>query len=92
MIVAVILAIGTNATNLIATQEYTSHSTRGDTGLTIKPDGNDKPEVGLTYDYITEYSYGIAETLDLFIPGFMGGSGAEDVGEDSELYSEVVLN
>ncbi|MFC6859660.1 YfhO family protein [Zunongwangia atlantica] len=89
MVVAVILAIGTNATNLIATQEYTSHSTRGDTGLTIKPDGNDKPEVGLTYDYITEYSYGISETLDLFIPGFMGGSGAEDVGEDSELYSEL---
>jgi len=89
MIVAVILAIGTNATNLIATQEYTSHSTRGDTGLTITPNGDDKPEAGLTYDYITTYSYGIAETLDLFVPGFMGGSGAEDVGEDSALYSEL---
>ncbi|MDN3594519.1 YfhO family protein [Zunongwangia endophytica] len=90
MIVAVVLAIGTNATNLIATQEYTSHSTRGDTGLSITPDGNEKPEAGLTYDYITEYSYGIAETLDLFVPGFMGGSSAEDVGEDSELYSELM--
>ena len=89
MIIAVLLAIGTNATNIIATQEYASHSTRGDTGLTITPDGSEKPEAGLTYDYITTYSYGIAETLDLFIPGFMGGSGAEDVGEDSALYSEL---
>ncbi|WP_417886943.1 YfhO family protein [Zunongwangia sp.] len=90
MLVAVILAIGTNATNLIATQEYTSHSTRGDTGLTITPDGEQKPEAGLTYDYITTYSYGILETLDLFVPGFMGGSGAENVGENSALYSELM--
>ena len=32
---AVILAIGANATNLLATQEYTAHSTRGDTGFRI---------------------------------------------------------
>ena len=54
MVVAVVLAIGTNATNLLATQEYTANSTRGDTGLTIQPNGSDKPAAGLTFDYKTE--------------------------------------
>ncbi|WP_339647326.1 YfhO family protein [uncultured Salegentibacter sp.] len=90
MVVAVILAIGANATNLLATQEYTAHSTRGDTGLTIAPDGSDKPAAGLTYDYITEYSYGIMESFNLFAPRFMGGSNAEDIGKDSEIYDSLL--
>src|SRR5690606_26929709 len=77
MVAAVILAVGVNATNLLATQEYTGFSTRGDTGLTITPEGGDKPTAGLTYDYITEYSYGILESFNLFIPRFMGGSSSE---------------
>ncbi|WP_037321410.1 YfhO family protein [Salegentibacter sp. Hel_I_6] len=90
MVVAVILAIGANATNLLATQEYTAHSTRGDTGLTIAPDGSEKPAAGLTFDYITTYSYGIIESLNLFVPRFMGGSNAEDIGEDSEIYDALL--
>ncbi|APS39505.1 YfhO family protein [Salegentibacter sp. T436] len=90
MVVAVILAIGANATNLLATQEYTAHSTRGDTGLTIAPDGSDKPAAGLTYDYITEYSYGVMESFNLFAPRFMGGSNAEDIGKDSEIYDSLL--
>ena len=90
MVVAVILAIGANATNLLATQEYTAHSTRGDTGLTISSDGSDKPAAGLTFDYITEYSYGIMESLNLFVPRFMGGSNAEDIGKDAEIYDSLI--
>ncbi len=91
MVVAVLIAIGTNATNILATKEYADFSTRGDTGLTIKPNGEpqDNPN-GLSYDYITEYSYGVAETFNLFIPRFMGGSSAEKLGKDSELYNELL--
>ncbi|PRX50649.1 YfhO family protein [Salegentibacter salegens] len=90
MVVAVVLAIGANATNLLATQEYTAHSTRGDTGLTISSDGSDKPAAGLTFDYITNYSYGIAETIGVFIPRFMGGSNAEDIGKDAKIYDSLI--
>lgn len=90
MVVAVVLAIGANATNLLATQEYTAHSTRGDTGLTITPNGEDKPAAGLNFNYITEYSYGIVESLNLFIPRFMGGSNAEKLGKDSEVYDAII--
>ncbi|MDT0646622.1 YfhO family protein [Zunongwangia sp. F260] len=90
MVVAVILAIGANATNLLATQEYTAFSTRGDTGLTINPDGSEKTASGLDFEYITSYSYGIAESFNLFIPGFMGGSNSEDIGRDSEVYNAIL--
>ncbi len=90
MIVAVILAIGTNATNLMATQEYADFSTRGNTGLTITPEGPAEKTEGLDYNYITEYSYGIMESFNLFIPRFMGGSSAENVGTDSAVYSQLL--
>ena len=91
MMVAVLIAIGTNATNILATKEYADFSTRGDTGLTITPSGEQQENTnGLSYDYITEYSYGVAETFNLFIPRFMGGSSAEKLGKDSELYNELL--
>lgn len=90
MLVAVILAVGANATNLMATQEYADFSTRGETGLTITPTGTEKEAPGLEYNYITEYSYGILETFNLFIPRFMGGSSAEDVGQKSHIYQELI--
>ena len=90
MALAVLLAIATNATNLLATQEYTQYSTRGDTGLSITSEGEIKETAGLNYDYITEYSYGILETMNLFIPRFMGGSSSEKLGEDSAMYSQLL--
>lgn len=88
LIVAVVLAIGTNATSLLATKEYVSHSTRGKSELTINPDGSPKEaSSGLSKEYITEYSYGIPETFNLFIPRFMGGGNYENVGLDSNIYN-----
>ncbi|MFL0352728.1 YfhO family protein [Xanthomarina sp. GH4-25] len=87
LVLAVILAIGLNATNILATQEYAKESTRGQSELTIHPDGSPKEiTTGLDRDYITEYSYGILETFNLYIPRFLGGGSHEDVGKDSESY------
>ena len=90
MVVAVVLALGANATNLMATQEYAEFSTRGDTGLSISPDGSEARPSGLEYEYITEYSYGVLETFNLFIPRFMGGSSSEDIGGESNIYSALL--
>jgi hypothetical protein len=87
MVVALVLAIGLNATNILATQEYVKESTRGQSELTINPDGSPKEVTsGLSKEYITEYSYGLSETFNLFIPRFLGGGSGEDVGKDSEVY------
>ncbi len=88
LVVAVVLAIGTNATSLLATKEYVSHSTRGKSELTINPDGSSKvASSGLSKEYITDYSYGVLETFNLFIPRFMGGGNYENVGLDSNIYN-----
>ncbi len=87
LIAAVVLAVGTNATSLLATKEYAKYSTRGKSELTINPDGSKKvASNGLTKDYITTYSYGIWETFNLFIPRFMGGGNSENLGYDSNIY------
>ena len=84
LVVAVVLAVGVNAPSLLATKEYVDHSTRGKSELTINPDGSAKEAVkGLDKSYITEYSYGITETFNLFIPRFMGGGNYENVGLES---------
>ncbi|WP_421804827.1 YfhO family protein [Flagellimonas sp.] len=87
LILAVTLSIFTNATSLLATKEYADWSTRGTSELTINPDGSKKAvSTGLDYEYITQYSYGIAESLNLFAPRLFGGSGNEDLGRDSKAY------
>lgn len=88
LLVAVLLSIGLNATNLLATQEYVKESTRGKSELTINPDKSPKEITnGLNREYITAFSYGKVETLNLFIPRFMGGGSYENVGENSETYA-----
>ena len=60
-----------------------SFSTRGKTELTIEPNGSPKQVTeGLSKEYITEYSYGLTETFNLFIPRFMGGGTYESLGEE----------
>lgn len=88
---AALLAVGLNATNLLATKEYADFSTRGKSELTLDSEGKPlKTKVGMTYDYITEYSYGKAESLNLIAPRLMGGGTSEKLDEDSEVVKALV--
>ena len=91
LLVAVVLGIAANATSLMATKEYADWSTRGKSALTIKPDGAVKTNTnGLSKDYITQYSYGIVESLNIFVPRLFGGSNGEDLGENSKTYDFLI--
>ncbi len=82
-----VLAIGANATNLLATAEYADFSIRGKSELTFNPDGTkNQTTASMDYDYITEYSYGIAESFNLIAPRLFGGSNAEKLSSDSQSY------
>lgn len=84
-VVAGLLALGANATNLMATSEYAKVSTRSDSELTFEADGKPKESKNaMTYEYITQYSYGLAESLNLIAPRLFGGS-YEKLGEDTHL-------
>ena len=76
LVVAALLAVGANASNLYHTYKYSKESMRGGhTELTspdadkTKPAGN-----GLDKEYITQWSYGKMETLTLLIPDSKGGA------------------
>lgn len=87
LVLAVVLAIGLNATNIMATQEYAKESTRSKSELTINAEGAPvEVTSGLSKEYITEYSYGILESLNLFVPRILGGGSYEDVGKNSASY------
>jgi hypothetical protein len=89
--IAGIFAIGANATNLLATTEYTKFSTRGKSELTINSNGSKVTEnSALSRDYITEYSYGIAESFNLIAPRLFGGSNNETLGTDSSMYQFMI--
>ncbi|WP_281321765.1 YfhO family protein [Flavobacterium aestivum] len=86
LICAGIIAIGANATNILATAEYANFSTRGKSNLSFNPDGSKRTtDVAMSRDYITEYSYGIAESFNLIAPRLFGGSNNESLSEDSKI-------
>ena len=88
LLIAGVLSIVLNTNHLLPTREYAKESTRGNSELTITPEGKPKEAAkGLSPEYITEYSYGILETMNLFIPRFMGGGNAENLGTDSHTYN-----
>ncbi len=86
--IALILALGANATSILATKEYADFSTRGKSELTLNPDGS-KKEANIAMDrgYITDYSYGITESLNLFSPRLFGGGNNQKLTEDSHVYN-----
>ncbi len=85
LMAAGLIAFLINAQSVLATLEYTKFSTRGASELTINPDGSPKEATaGLSFDYITEYSYGIFETLTFFAPNVVGGSSSASFPMDSD--------
>ncbi|MBI2270694.1 MAG: YfhO family protein [Bacteroidetes bacterium] len=76
LVIAALLAVGTNAGNLLATYEYGKYSTRGKSELTFNKENKTS---GLDKDYATQWSYGKGETMSLLIPDFKGG-GSGSIG------------
>ena len=92
-VVAGIIALGLNASPLLATAEYAKFSTRGSSELKLRADGSPKEQSsGLDYDYITEYSYGIFESLNLIVPRIQGGGSSEDLGKGHGVYEFLISN
>lgn len=82
MLVALIVALGMNATSLLTTYEYSQYTMRGKSnGLTSDTSSS---QHGLNKDYLTSWSYGQKETMTLFIPNFMGGASGGALDEKSE--------
>ena len=87
---SVLIAILLNSSSIMATKEYSEFSTRGNSEITINSDGSEKADLdGLSKDYITEYSYGKIESLNLIIPRFMGGGSSDLIGKDTDFFKSL---
>jgi hypothetical protein len=81
LLIAAFIGIGTNASMLLTTYEYSKDTMRGDSNnLTIDKQSSQR---GLNSDYITSWSYGVPETMTLLIPNFRGGASGGYLTEDS---------
>ena len=91
---ALFLSISMNASVLMSTYEYSNESQRGKSELTINSDGSTKESFseGLDREYITQWSYGLFESLNLFIPRIMGGASKEKLDRNSSLYKALKDN
>lgn len=70
LLIGIGLSVGAHYSYLKTTTEYSKYSTRGKSELTA--DAGNKT-AGLDRDYITQWSYGVGETMTLLIPNFKGG-------------------
>lgn len=75
LVVAAGLAVAANLPSLYNTLEYSKLTMRGGHSELTKPDADSNVTTkGLDKDYITAWSYGIDETVSLFIPNVKGGA------------------
>ena len=90
LLMAAILAIGINASSILATSEYADFSMRGKSELKSNADGTKNTTTSaMKKDYITEYSYGITESFNLIAPRLFGGSNSEKLDEKSNVYEFI---
>ena len=82
LLAAAAVGVGLNASALLTTYDYSKATMRGDSnGLTVDAQSS---QHGLNKDYITQWSYGIDETMTLLIPNFKGGASGGTLTSDSE--------
>lgn len=89
MLVAATIAICANLSNLYHTYEYSKETMRGRSELAAE---GSSAQSGLTAEYITQWSYGIDETLTLLIPNAKGGASVplseSDIAMEKGQYSQ----
>lgn len=75
LVVAAVIALALNISNLYHTYEYSKDTMRGKSELVKEgTDAANQTDSGLDRDYITAWSYGIDETWTLLVPDFRGGA------------------
>lgn len=72
-LVAALIGVSLNLSNLYHTWEYSKETMRGKSEL-VKKNSDNQTNSGLERNYITQWSYGIDETWSLLVPNVKGGA------------------
>lgn len=83
--ISVLIGAGTGYGNYKSNAEYMTETMRGGHSEIVREEGSATPsnDSGLSFDYATQWSYGVGETFTLMIPNFKGGASASNIGTDS---------
>ena len=74
LVAAGVVGVAINLSNLYHTYTYSLETMRGKSELTQHPSAGSSATGGLDKEYITQWSYGVDETLTLLVPNFKGGA------------------
>ena len=69
-----LIGVSVNLSNLYHTYTYSKETMRGKSELIPTSDKANQTSSGLDRDYITQWSYGIGETLTFWVPNMKGGA------------------
>lgn len=91
---SVLIGAGTGYGNYKSNSEYMKETMRGGHSEIVREEdeatlSNDS---GLSFEYATQWSYGIGETFTLLIPNFKGGASASNIGTDSRFAEALKSN
>ena len=75
-----VVAVGSNLSPLWYTMQHSKETTRGGSELVAKD--AESGTKGLDLQYATAWSYGKGESLNMFVPDFMGGASTDTFAED----------
>ena len=90
VLAATVLALGTAASNLWVTYEYSKDTMRGEpvlekTGEVVQSSSETE---GLDWNYAMQWSNGVIDVFASFIPGVAGGGSMEKVSANTPLYQD----
>jgi hypothetical protein len=87
---SLLLGLLNYAYTLMPTRELVTETMRGGKSQLTAKDAGNKSKGGLNKDYAFSWSYGISETLTLFVPGMQGGGSAgREISGNSKLADKI---
>src|SRR5450755_1048570 len=88
---SLIIGLLSYAYTLLPTKEVATETMRGGKSQLTPVDTKNKTLGGLNKDYAFSWSYGIQETLTLFIPGMQGGGGSGKLITDNSKFADKLM-
>ncbi len=85
LLIGTLISCLINISFLFVLKEYSKDTTRGTKILSSKFASTTSDDAGLKWDYAMQWSNGIADLMNLIIPGATGGSSNEKVKSDSKI-------
>lgn len=89
LVLSLLMVVGTKLSWFQMNNSYLKETMRGGHSELVSDQASGEQMTGLSFDYVTAWSYGKAETLTLLIPEFMGGATNYNLGDNSRLEKDL---